>query len=250
MHRQWIRPLLWALAASAIALALALIGPSLATQFDRVQDGGWLDPPEHAAAACSYFAIVVRSNSLVTRTECNWGDPGLELSLFGDWPEQDPEPLLKRSDPRANPLLRSPPVPPRGHRLLLIEAGWPLRCLVACLEASSARDSPNQWQWDRRVVFPNTTDPNDLGRYPHLVNAVPVEVRWLELGLNTLAATAALGAIHLLLQLFVRHRRYSHGACPHCAHDLRGDLRAACPECGATPCRLARPSQLRPNGSA
>ena len=61
---------------------------------------------------------------------------------------------------------------------------------------------------------------------------LPLRPMWLGLAANTAIFALAAWLCAATLRGWRRLRRFSHGRCPACAYNLRGDYRATCSECG------------------
>jgi hypothetical protein len=126
-----------------------------------------------------------------------------------------------------------PLLPQRWHRVLVVEAGWPLPALAG--ERWSARDEGGANTGQDTVMLVSALDASSMIDSAAVSESAIIPLRPIWPGLAT---NSALYAIGLWLALVILPRtlrtmiRRRGGRCPACGRHLPSDARAGCSSCG------------------
>lgn len=170
----------------------------------------------------------------VEETSARWG-VRLTLMSAGDSKirVENPMPGVLRYDWDDDAVL---------HQILLLESGWPARCL-----SGYRRDSgPITWGIGETLRSSNlslvvsSASPgvnavavDSLGLGPEAHRFLPVGIMWWGFLCNTLLFAIAFALLWIAFFIARRSYRTWRGFCPSCGYDLRGGGHTTCPECGA-----------------
>ncbi len=116
-----------------------------------------------------------------------------------------------------------------GYYHMLLEAGWPLKCVEADTELRDAKQ-----ELEPAIVIHEV--PLDLGMFMrYQVNrAIPLRPKMIGLCVNSLVYAVGLWSLFTGVGVMRRVVRGRRGRCRRCGYDLTHAEHSQCPECGAT----------------